>query len=231
MFKKNLRLLFRSSLFILGFVVLYLAAVFILPNISVNDDFDIASEEKVEIYILTNGVHTDIVLPYTSPYKSWSPFVKVTDTKSEEVDPKFVAFGWGDKGFYLDTPTWADLKFSTAFKAMFFLSTSAMHVSYYDDMRESEVCKRIEVSKRSYLRMVHYIENSFQRDANGRPKLLVNASYANNDCFYDARGTYNLFFTCNSWANEGLKSSGLKACFWTATKDGIFDLYSSPEAI
>jgi uncharacterized protein (TIGR02117 family) len=230
MFRKASLLLLRLAFYLFGFVALYLLAVFTLPYISVNDNGDVSTDDGVEIYILTNGVHTDLVLPMSNPFKTWSQFIDPSATKEGDGDVQYAAFGWGDKGFYLDTPTWADLKFSTAFKAMFFLSTSAMHVTYYKELKESESCKRIIISMAHYRKLVTYIENSFSKDSSGRPELLQNAAYGSNDSFYDARGTYNLFFTCNTWANEGLKSAGQKACLWTARQEGIFDLYRSMPA-
>jgi hypothetical protein len=57
----------------------------------------------VEIHILTNGVHTDLVLPFQNQYIDWSKFVSLVDTKSGNPSALNVAFGWGDKGFYLQT--------------------------------------------------------------------------------------------------------------------------------
>ncbi|MFO7721348.1 MAG: DUF2459 domain-containing protein, partial [Gillisia sp.] len=31
--------------------------------------------------------------------------------------------------------------------------------------------------------------------------------------------------TCNTWVNEALKHSGLKACLWTPIEEGIFLRY------
>ena len=69
--------------------------------------------------------------------------------------------GWGDKGFYLDTPSWADLKFSTAFKAVFGINTAAIHATYYKELKENELCKKIEISKEQYKDLVAYIQKSF----------------------------------------------------------------------
>lgn len=66
-----------------------------------------------------------------------------SQTKGKNTDFNYIAFGWGDKGFYLDTPTWADLKFSTAFKAAFWMGQSAMHTTYYREVKEGEDCKRL----------------------------------------------------------------------------------------
>jgi hypothetical protein len=49
--------------------------------------------------------------------------------------------------------------------------------------------------------------------------------YGDNDAFYEAIGSYNLFKTCNTWTNNALKSCGQKACFWTPFESGIFYQY------
>lgn len=207
-------------------ILLYFIAAFSLSSIAVNKEFNQTSDDAVDIHILTNGVHTDIVLPYKNEYMDWSHYVNPITTKSGDTIAVNVAFGWGDKGFYLQTKTWDDLKFSTAFKAMFYLSTSAMHVTFYKNLKEDESCKKIRISKQNYLMLVNYIKESFSPDNNGSTQQISDASYSNNDAFYEAKGKYSLFFTCNSWANSALKSSNLKACLWTPFDWGIFNMYS-----
>jgi len=211
------------------FIGLYFVAAFALSSIPVNADFKACEKDAVEIHILTNGVHTDLVLPYRNQYMDWSRWVNPSQTKSGDSSAVNVAFGWGDKGFYLETKSWDELKFSTAFKAAFYLGSSAMHVSFYKKLRESTSCRKICVSKESYLKLVQYISQRFETDSAGVPKQIVVAAFTNHDAFYDAKGKYSLFYTCNTWANDGLKSAGLKACYWTAFKGGIFDQYESDQ--
>ncbi|MFN5595883.1 MAG: DUF2459 domain-containing protein, partial [Bacteroidota bacterium] len=155
----------------------------------------------------------------------WSKWVNPSHTKSGDSSAVNVAFGWGDKGFYLETKTWDELKLSTACKAVFYLGSSAMHVSFHKKLRETASCRKICVSKESYIKLVGHITEHFDTDSMSLPKQIVGASFTNHDAFYDAKGKYSLFYTCNTWANEGLKSAGLKACYWTAFKGGIFDQY------
>lgn len=206
-------------------VCLYFVGAFVLSSVPVNTDFKECEKEAVEIHILTNGVHTDLVLPYRNQFMDWSKWVNPSQTKSGDSNAVNVAFGWGDKGFYLETKTWDELKLSTACKALFYLGSSAMHVSFYQKLRETESCRKICVSKENYLKLVQYISQRFETDSMGLPRQIVGASFTNHDAFYDAKGKYSLFYTCNTWANEGLKSAGLKACYWTAFKGGIFDQY------
>ena len=206
-------------------VCLYFVGAFVLSSVPVNADFKACEKDSVEIHILTNGVHTDLVLPYRNQYMDWSEWVNPSQTKSGDSSAVNVAFGWGDKGFYLETKTWDELKLSTAFKALFYLGSSAMHVSFYQKLRETESCRKICVSKENYLKLVQYISQRFETDSMGLPRQIVGASFTNHDAFYEAKGKYSLFYTCNTWANDGLKFAGLKACYWTVFKGGIFDQY------
>jgi len=219
------------ALKILGVFILLLILYFIsalgLSSISVNSSFKQCEKDAVEIYIRTNGVHTDLVLPFQNQYMDWSKFVNPADTKSGTTSAAFVAFGWGDKGFYLKTKTWDDLKFSTAFNALFYLSSSAMHVTFYNRLRETESCKKICINKESYLKLISYVRESFSRDSLGMPLQISGAAYWDNDSFYEAKGTYGLFYTCNTWANEGLKAADLKGCLWTPFDRGIFNKYDA----
>ena len=210
---------------ILGIVVLYVLLGLTLPFIEVSAKED-GEKKEIPIYIYTNGVHTDIVMPVKNDLYDWSSKIPFANTKSKKTDYHYVGIGWGDKGFYLDTPTWADLKFSTAFKAAFWLSESAMHCSYYQTMTEAADCKKIMISQSQYKDLVKFVDSKFDRDENGNYILIpTNAVYGNNDAFYDAQGSYSFLDTCNTWANNALKAAGQKAALWTPTDTGIFQHY------
>jgi len=207
--------------FLVGF---YLLSAYFLSRIEVGKEA--VSSKDVSIYILTNGVHTDLVLPVKNEIIDWSTDIKYKNTPSQDSLVNFLAMGWGDKGFYLETPTWADLKASTAFKAAFSLSTSAIHATFHKEMKEGDDCKKIELSREQYTRLVKYIKASFKTDPSGKAiNIETTANYNQNDAFYEANGSYNLFHTCNTWANNGLKSCGQKASFWTPFDTGIFYHY------
>ena len=220
--KKVFRIVFCTIAALPLFVATYFFFAWLLAKIPVNTDFKQA-ENGVEIYIKSNGVHTDIIVPTKTEYMDWTTQLKPEDFKQTALN--YIAFGWGDKGFYLNTPTWADLTFSTAFKAMFWLSSSAMHVTYYSNApQKSELVRTIKISAEEYQKLVEYINASFQQDANHQYVLIRGYHYDGvNDNFYEAMGTYNLFKTCNGWTNKGLKVSGIRTCLWTPFDWGILN--------
>lgn len=222
--KKTRRFLGKMILALLIFVVSYVFLVFAVPYIPVNSNVKNTAEE-VTIYIKTNGVHTDIVLPIKTEIKDWSEKIKFSQIKSQDATMQFIGFGWGDKGFYLNTPEWSDLKFSTAFVAAFGIGSSAMHATFYKQINENKSCVKIKISKEEYQKLIVYIEDNFKLDVNGNPIWIDATTYGVNDSFYEAKGAYTLFYTCNTWANNGLKAINQKAALWTATDRGIFQHY------
>ena len=222
--KGSLKTLGWAVLGLISFLVLYIVAALFICKIAVNSD--IAQKDKaIEIFILSNGVHTDIVVPIKNEFKDWSKEIRFHHTKSNDSLVNYLAFGWGDKGFYLNTPEWSDLKASTALNAAFGLSSSAMHTTLYKNMQENASCRKIKISAEEYQKLVKYISESFECDSSKRVQWISNYSYGNRDAFYEAKGSYNLFYTCNTWANNALKIANQKASLWTVTDSGIFCHY------
>ena len=215
-----------------GLIILYIVFAFGLSHISVDaekvDEFASSQNNQfVEIFIKTNGVHTDIVMPVSNKEIQWSNYLKFSHIKSSDTTFNYIAMGWGDKGFYLETPNWSDLKCSVAFKATFGLGSTAIHTTYYNKIIENKFCKKIIISNKQYKRLVNYIVNSFQKNIDGTFIFIdTESTYGNTDAFYEANGSYSLLTTCNTWVNSALKHCGQKACLWTPFDTGIFNQYN-----
>ncbi len=221
----------RWAKFLLKFLIgivsllgLYAVIVFATSRITVNAD-DTDSSDDYHIYIQTNGVHTDVILPIKNDVFDWSKTLSLQNTVSQDTVMSYAAFGWGDREFYLNTPTWADLKTKTALQAAFYLGRSIMHVTFHNQLREDKNCRKIRVSRKEYSRIVDFVNSGFNRTESGEAVFVEAKPYGNNDSFYEGTGKYSLFYTCNSWTNEALKSGGQKAALWTLTDTGIFCHY------
>lgn len=225
--KKTFKYIIKIVIGLLFFIGLYVLSAFGLSKITVNstDYKTTITPKNIQIFILSNGVHTDIVVPVKNSCYDWSKKVKYEYTTAKDSIQKYLALGWGDRGFYLETPTWADLKFSTAFKATTGLSKSAMHCTYYKKMKLGGNCKSIQISEEEYKSLISYIENSFQLNNQEFVKIDTDAVYGKNDAFYEAKGSYSLFNTCNTWTNNALKAANQKAALWTPHEGGIFYHY------
>lgn len=180
---------------------------------------------EIKIYLRTNGVHTSLILPIANEHMDWTEIVDFDHTLSKREDFRYVSFGWGDLVFYKNVPQWSDLSPSVAFKALFKQTPSALNVEFYDNIIEGEDTFSIAVTHRQYQQMVDFIRDSFKYDEDGNAQLVPEVHYNRKDAFYRAERHMNLFYTCNSWTNEALKASDLRACLWTPLDKGIFYQY------
>jgi uncharacterized protein (TIGR02117 family) len=223
--KKILKYIGYFFLFIIAFLGVYMLLAFGLSKIGVEAEAT-PVPPSIPVYILTNGVHTDIVMPVKTSQIDWSVSMPYSNTVSKDSMMNFIAIGWGDKGFYLETPEWSDLKFSVAFKAAFSLSTSAIHATYYKTMKEGEDCVKMMLTEDQYARLIAYVQESLITDDNGDYIFIdTDQMYGKTDAFYDAKGSYNMSHTCNTWTNNALKACGQKAAYWTPFDTGIFEQY------
>ena len=71
-------------------VILYVLFAFLFPVIPVNKNFQEDKTSGIDIYIQSNGVHTDLVLPIRrmlrirNRYKDWSDVIPVDHTISKD---------------------------------------------------------------------------------------------------------------------------------------------------
>ncbi len=219
-----MRLIRRSLLYFAAFLGVYFLVLFCLSRITVNKN-DADPAKDVLIFIKTNGVHTDVVVPVSNAIYDWNILAPSSNSLSPNTKFEYVAFGWGDRDFYLNTPRWSDLKVSTALNAAFFQGSGVMHVTFHKKIKQDERCIPIYLSSSEYQKLMEFIKSSFEYDSSNHSILIPDAHYGARDNFYNAKGKYNLFYTCNSWANNALKFSGQKAALWTLTDTGIFVHY------
>lgn len=212
----------KKSLKISGLVILQLFTTFVsllvmffcyasIGHIIPSGNYKTSTD--IEIFVRSNGVHTDLCLPAQSEQCNWNDFLDISHINSRS-SIQYVAIGWGDKGFYLDTPSWDDLTAGTVLNALFTQSESAMHVEYFKAKPDSgEFFRRILISNQQYQEITDYIQGSFELD-NQKPQLIDGYSYYGTDQFYEAKGSYSMFNTCNSWTNGALKSAKTKTAQW-----------------
>ncbi|MGP2570086.1 TIGR02117 family protein [Ornithobacterium rhinotracheale] len=222
--KKLFQVLKKVFLSILLFFVLYFVAVLIGGNIKCNTDHH--SAEEVTIYLLSNGVHTDFVVPIKNEIYDWQTLISPEDTKGGYRDYTYVAIGWGDKGFYMEIPTWSDLTPRIAARAAFGIGGTAMHTTYYKNIvPDGKETIEVKISKAEYKKLVDKIVNFFQLQNGKSIQIKTDATYDIDDAFYEAKGKYSIFYTCNTWLNQVLKEVGLPSCLWAVLSNDIMKVY------
>jgi len=201
--------------------LLYLLAALILGAVPANRGWQ-EPEEGVTIYLRTNGVHTWIVVPKVTPEMDWSGLAPGEHLR----DPRWgagnhLAFGYGNRTFYLETPTWGDLTMKNAFLALFGQGRTLMHADHDHDPQANEYQRPLILRREEYRRLAAFIAARFQRDGGGWTMPVLGRGYGASDMFYEADGGYSAFYTCNSWTGEALRAAGVETGWWTPLSQSI----------
>ena len=183
--------------------------ILVVGLIPVNNDFEPA-ENGVLIYLTSNAVHADIIVPISTPTVDWRTEFSPAAFAGGAGNATHMALGWGDKGFFIETPTWSDLKVSTAANALLIPSDCCLHVSYTRVGLLGTDAHSVMISNDQYERLTKFIEQSFKTDELGQRIQIQNAAYGYNDAFFAAKGNYHALNTCNSWVGRALKTAGVR---------------------
>ena len=171
----------------------------------------------IPVFILSNGVHADIVVPVRNAVYDWSAAIPISDA----ADPRaaaasWLAIGWGQRDFYLRVQRWENLTPGIALRAVSGGGGTVLHATRLFAVVEGDDCVRLDLTKEQYRALVDRLLANGVRDDNGCLVRVAGAEgYGPTDAFYEACGRYTPLFTCNTWANEALKSAGAPCCLWT----------------
>jgi uncharacterized protein (TIGR02117 family) len=177
-------------------------------------------QQGVQIFVRTNGVHADFVVPAQAEGIDWYELAPPEHVRSPEAAGGWVGIGWGQREFYLETERWADLTVRTAVRALTG-GDPLMHVGHLSQPRPSSMNRPLRISPEAYRQMAEAIRRSFERDAEGNTIPLLGEGYADHDTFYEAHGTYHAFRTSNQWTADILAYAGVTIGAWTPFEQGI----------
>lgn len=178
--------------------------------------------QGITIFVRSNGVHTWIVMPKTNRYMDWAPYAPGEHLR----DPRwgngnYVAIGYGNREFYLNTPTWGDLSLRTAAAAMLGQGPTLLHVEHDNNPHADQWQHAIKVTPAQYQRLVGFIRGRFRLDVQGRTIPVLGRGYNTNDMFYEANGGYSAILTCNEWTGRALRIAGIRMGLWTPLEQSV----------
>ena len=84
-------------------------------------------EPSRRILLLSNPIHTNIAIPLDDGVLAKFDALVQAGVQADLPGARYLVFGWGSRAFYIETPTWSDLKPGPLFSALT-LDNSAIHV-------------------------------------------------------------------------------------------------------
>lgn len=172
-----------------------------------------AAGDPLKILILSGAIHTDIAVPINDRVRTTFSFLADEGFPLADPNARWLIFGWGGRSFYLETPTWADLRPMPVLRA-FTIDRSVMHVEIAGDISARlPGISTIGVSEGEFQHLLDFMSDSFARQSSAvRP--IPDAAYGQFDRFFEANGYFNALFGCNTWAAGALRAAGRRTGLW-----------------
>lgn len=170
-------------------------------------------EAPVRILLLSGPIHTDIALPLDENLFSALPFLADSGIPVNHPNARWLIVGWGGRAFYLQTPTWSELKPIPVLKA-FTVDRSVMHVDIAGAIDEAqEAVTAFDIESGNYAQLLSFVAASF-RPVDGQIAPIAGAGYGETDRFFEANGWFNAAVGCNTWTAAALREAGLQTGWW-----------------
>lgn len=167
-----------------------------------------------QILLLANPIHTDIALPLDDEMRGAFADLIPAGLQIDMPGVEYLIIGWGGRSFYIETPTWGDIRPLPVLKALT-VDRSVLHASVVGAIDENHPSVRaLDVTHEGRSRMIAAIRASFVRE-NGEPVPIPGAAYGFDDAFFEAEGSFNAFVGCNTWTASMLRSAGIRTGWWT----------------
>ena len=194
---------------LIGIPALYVGVAFALAVLT--PKLELPRGEGITVYACDNGVHTDLVLPISAEGIDWRQLPH--PSQSARAGLSHVSIGWGSRDFYINTPTWADVRPMAALKALLWDET-VLHVEYRSEPTSGETCGVWVVGSEDYRRIITFVRASGVGWSPGAATLVAKG-YGPRDAFYAATGEYTPIETCNQWTGRALRLAGAPVAPWT----------------
>ena len=218
---KRGRLVGRLIVAVLALPAVYLLAALVGSLVPVNRGWE-EPPTGVTVYLRSNGVHVDLIMPANAGGLDWRPLLPKRDFAHPPPDPQFFGFGAGERRVYLDTPRWRDLK-PEAVWAGLTGGERVMHVEAIGGLGGD--LRAIRLRPEEYRRLWAAVRIQFDLDEERRPQRIDHPGYWYDDAFYEGYGEADMLNTCNQWVADQLRIAGVETSLWAPFANGLLWRY------
>ena len=200
---QSYKLLRRLILLLVSIPTLYLLAALIgalLPASFNSHGNTHDTMHPFPIYLVSNGVHVNLVLPTVSSAMDWHAIL--------DVNYPYLYIGWGSRTFYQGVPTWDDLTIGKALRAI-----------TYDDSVIAIMPANAPPLAQSRVRIIYLDEQQLhQLSTDIYAQFQTFEPISLQDMYpvlYSAHGHYHPLLTCNEWIRQRLTPLGISMPLWS----------------
>ena len=220
----------RLARALVGSLALAIGLAFLAMGIGASIPRNAAWQEPeggIRILIETNGTHTGFVLPLVTEHKDWRETFPEVPHYTDRSEVTHIAMGWGEKEVFLNTPTWGDLRLTTALRIAVVGGPSVIRLHPLVRPAPGAWHRPLRLRPAEYARLVTAIEATLPSPGpDGLRQTL--SSFDPEAIHYPAKGRYTLVRGCNQWVSDALAEAGVKVGWWTPLASGVTRWFPAP---
>jgi uncharacterized protein (TIGR02117 family) len=171
------------------------------------------------IGLVRGPIHFDLMLPMTPAMRAHFGFAQAAGVPLDNPDVEWLIVGWGAREFYTSTAALSDMNVSAVWHGVTG-DNSVMHLDVAGNLRGVDAIEFLPLSGVQMAALLSTIDAKFQRDQAGHPIALSNR-FSDHDAFFEARGGFSIFYTCNAWIGSTLRAAGVPFGIWTPTPQAV----------
>ena len=169
------------------------------------------------IYVSSDGFHTNFFIPVETPIFNWRTRLNLDQIANRPSQAyRYLQFGWGDRIFYIETPSWEQVRASNALRALFYWQNqSALFIKGHATLPTlpNDQLQCLKLSQSDYLALMQFIQATFAGGDRTPPQRLASGQDQASG-FFAADGYYSILNTCNSWTANGLRAANVNTPLW-----------------
>ena len=152
------------------------------------------------------------------PARDWPRDLAHGPFRVDVSQARWVAFGWGERRFYMDTRTFADIDLAAGLRALAWNADTVVHAHFLDAVDETHARVRTLTVSQAQLDALNAHVRAAFADAVPEP---VGEGFGPADAFFRARGVYSPIATCNEWVGAALRRAGIPVGAWTPLSQSL----------
>jgi uncharacterized protein (TIGR02117 family) len=183
-----------------------------------------ATAQTKRFSVVVTGYHSGLVVPAREvPEAAWP-------ARRDFPEADHLEIGWGEREYYarVDPGAWL------AMRALFTPNASTLRAMPITGSPARVFAEGtlidIEVSPAGFERMVEFVRQTYEVDADGRP-IGIAHQHKDGSRYYASSRTFHAFENCNVWVARALKTAGLPVRPETAITTGMLLLQIRPLGI
>ncbi len=171
---------------------------------------------ETEIILWQGPIHTDFLIPLTPQVRDHFQDLTEFGLRLDHPFATYLIVGWGGRAFYTTVGDYTDVNAHAIWRGVIGDDSVLRFDVGIGHVLEQPDLKRVPLTKEQVTKLLAQIRAEM---VPGPP--VLQSGFRPGDVFMPARSRFHIFRTCNVWAGQVLRKSGVRFGIWTPLRQSV----------